>query len=53
MGENASHANYDIYSGLDFYMKDEKISPLHTWSASELLLFIMDETKDLDRDKLK
>ena len=51
--KNASHANYDIYSGLDFYMKDEKISPLHTWSASELLLFIMDETKDLDRDKLK
>lgn len=50
---NASHANYDLYSGLDFYMRDERISPLHTWSASELLLFIMDETKNLDKDKLK
>ena len=49
---NASHANYDIYSGLDFYMKDSRISPLHTWSASELLLFIMDETNNLDREKL-
>lgn len=50
---NASHANYDLYSGLDFYMRDERISPLHTWSASELLLFIMDETNNLDKDKLK
>ena len=50
---NASHANYDNYSGLDFYMKDSRISPLHTWSAAELLLFIMDETDNLDKEKLR
>ena len=49
---NGKYANYEQYS-YDSSMSDMATSPLHTWSASELLLFIMDETNDLDYDKLK
>jgi hypothetical protein len=28
-------------------MANNKISPVHTWAASELLLWILDETNDL------
>ena len=42
---DASQANYGNYDGLDNEMKTSKISPLHIWSASELLLWIMDETR--------
>ena len=51
--KNASHANYNNYSGIDYTMQEGKMSALHTWSASELLLYIMDETNDLNYDKLK
>lgn len=50
---NAAYANYEPYSGFDQSMRDMKTSPLHSWSAAELLLFIMDETNDLNYDKLR
>lgn len=43
---NASQAKYDNYEGLDTEMQIGKISPLHTWSASELLLWILEETEE-------
>lgn len=43
----ASQANYDNYLGIDNFMARDKISPVHTWAASELLLWILDETNDL------
>ena len=50
---NGKYADYELYTGFDRSMRDLSTSPLHTWSASELLLFIMDETNNLDYDKLK
>lgn len=50
---NGKYADYELYTGFDRSMRDMATSPLHTWSASELLLFIMDETNNLDYDKLK
>ena len=44
----ASQANYDNYKDLDNIMTNSKISPLHSWSSSELLLWLLDETGDLD-----
>ena len=46
---DASQANYDNYEGIDNEIKTGKISPLHTWAASELLLWILDETGDLHK----
>ena len=48
--KNASHAKYENYQGISNTMYDTNTSVLHTWSAAELLLFIMDETNDLDYD---
>ena len=45
--KDASEANYDNMSILGDYYKDNKISPLHTWSASELLLLLLDDTNNL------
>ena len=44
----ASQANYDNYFEIDRIMNYSKISPLHSWSASELLLWLLDETGDLN-----
>lgn len=43
----ASQAKYDNYKEFDARMSDACISPLHTWAASELLLWMLDETNDL------
>ena len=48
--KNASHAKYENYQGISNTMYDTNTSVLHTWSAAELLLFIMDETNDLNHD---
>lgn len=40
-GSEANYKNMDI---LNNYYVTNKISPLHTWSASEMLLFLLDET---------
>jgi len=42
----ASQADYSKFSDLDTDLENMKISPLHSWSAAEMLLFIMDETKN-------
>lgn len=39
----ASQANYEAYRGLDDYMATAKVSPLHSWSASELLLLLYED----------
>lgn len=44
----ASEANYKNNYKINYYFVNQKISPLHTWSAAELLLFLMDETSDLN-----
>ncbi|MBP3841470.1 MAG: haloacid dehalogenase-like hydrolase [Bacilli bacterium] len=49
---NASQAKYENYLGIDNQMNDSKTSPIHSWSASELLLYILDETNDLNYDSL-
>ena len=46
--KNASEANYENMKILDEFYFETKISPLHVWSASELLLLIMDETNSLN-----
>ena len=50
---NASEANYNNYSKIFPELQTTKTSPLHTWAAAELLLFILDETNDLNYAKLK
>ena len=45
--KDASEANYDNMNVLGDYYKNNKISPLHTWAASELLLLLLDDTNDL------
>ena len=44
---NASEANYQNMHILDDYYVKSRISPTHVWAASEMLLFLLDETGDL------
>lgn len=46
--KEASQADYSKFNDLDINLANTKISPLHSWAASEMLLFIMDETNDLE-----
>lgn len=43
--QNASNAKYENYASYENRFNNLKISPLHSWTASEMLLFIIDETK--------
>ena len=43
----ASEANYKGLTHLGDYYVNNQISPLHTWTSSEMLLFLLDETGDL------
>ena len=45
--KDASQAKYENYLGLDNGFASLRLSPLHTWEASEMLLFLLDETDDL------
>lgn len=45
---NASEANYSKMQVLDDYYTVNRLSPLHTWTASELLLLLMDEDHKLN-----
>ena len=45
---NASAANYEKYEETLPGLNRAKASSLHSWSASELLLLLLDETGDLD-----
>lgn len=40
----ASNAKYENYSSYENRFNNLKISPLHSWTASEMLLFIVNET---------
>lgn len=46
--KNATSAVYENYSSFDNRFNNLKTSPIHSWTASEMLLFILDETDDLD-----
>lgn len=46
----ATEANYSNNYKIDYYFVNQKLSPIHTWSSSELLLFLLDETSDLKRE---
>ncbi len=46
--QNASQADYSKMKVIDDYFVNNKISPVHTWMASEMLLFLLDDTGDLD-----
>ncbi len=43
----ATAANYDAYRGIDDHMSDVKVSPLHSWSASEFLLLLLEDYPSL------
>lgn len=45
---NASQAIYENYASFDNHFNSTRTSPIHSWTASELLLFMLDETADLD-----
>ena len=45
--KNAIKANYDNIDFINDFYKNNKVSLTHTWSASEFLLFLLDETNDL------
>lgn len=45
--KNASEANYKKMQILGNNYVDDKISPLHVWSAAELLLLLIDEDNNL------
>ena len=45
--KKGSEANYKKMKVIDSYLVNNEISPLHTWTASELLLFLLDETGNL------
>lgn len=45
--KNASQAKYENYDKVDEIMHYENISQVHSWSTSELLLLLLDDTKDL------
>lgn len=47
--KDASQAKYENYSELDNTFANLRLSPLHTWEASEMLLFLLEETNDLKR----
>lgn len=44
----ASSANYEKMKVVNREFIYSKISPVHTWAASEMLLFVLDETGDLN-----
>ena len=44
----ASSANYENMKVVNREFIYSRISPVHTWAASEMLLFILDETNDLN-----
>ena len=46
--QNGSQAKYEKMSIIDNKFSDSKISPTHVWTASEMLLFILDDTGNLD-----
>ena len=43
----ATEAKYDNYIGIDNHMCFAKTSPLHSWTASEFILLLLDDTGDL------
>ena len=43
----ATEAKYENYYGMDDHMASAKVSPLHTWSASEFLLLLLEDTGNL------
>lgn len=45
--KEGSEANYEKMNVVDEYYVTNKISPTHTWTASEFLLFLLDETGNL------
>ena len=45
--KEGSEANYENMEVVDGYYNTNKISPTHTWTASEFLLFLLDETGNL------
>ena len=49
--KNASSAIYENYSSFDNRFNNLKTSPIHSWTASEMLLFLLDETSDLNKNK--
>ena len=46
--KNASQAKYDNLKKLNLDLEIYRVSPLHTWASAELLLFLLDETGDLE-----
>lgn len=46
--KNASQANYKKLNIINDEFSKNKISPTHVWTASEMLLFILDETHNLN-----
>ena len=46
--KDASEANYQEMQILDNYYAVNNISPVHTWTASEMLLLLLDEEKELN-----
>lgn len=49
--KNASSAVYENYAPFDNRFNNLKTSPIHSWTASEMLLFILDETGNLEINK--
>ena len=47
--KNASEAKYENYDTIDEIMHYENISQLHSWSTSELLLLLLDDTNNLSK----
>lgn len=45
-----SQAKYENYKGIDDQMISLRTSPLHSWSSSELLLLLLEETGDYQKD---
>ena len=46
---SASNADYSSYQGLEDFLMAVNTSPMHSWSASEFLLLLLDETGDLHK----
>ena len=46
--KSASEANYQAMKILDNYYANNYISPIHTWTAAEMLLLLLDENKELN-----
>lgn len=49
--KNASEAKYNEYDKIDLNMSYENISQIHSWSSSELLLLLLDETGNLKKEE--